>query len=188
MHGKSIKKMNLEDCIFKLLSLFNIDLNHPDFIDTPRRVIGVYEELFEGLTRQGDIKKMFASKFPSQNDNMIIIPVHTHGICPHHLLPVAYDIKIGYIPDEFVLGFSKFSRITEILSHRPVLQETLTCDIGEAIQSNLKCHGTGVSVSGHHLCMEIRGPKQNVVVRTSHLTGLFMEDQKVREEFYLLIR
>lgn len=177
----------VENYIAKVLVSLGIDIDQPDFKETPLRVARMYAELFEGTksVAQEELKEIFKTKFPCENDNMVVIKgLKIFSLCPHHLVPVEYDMTIGYIPKKFVLGLSKPDRVAEILAHRPVLQETLTVEIAKAIQENLDCLGVGVVIKGRHFCMIMRGIKQvDSSTTTSHLIGVFRDQDSTRQEF-----
>jgi len=179
----------VEKAIAEILTSLKVDLKMPDFVDTPVRVARMYNEFFEGMSPDAEVElsSIFASSFPNKNDNMVIVKdTRVYSLCPHHLLPVAYDITIGYIPKGFVLGLSKFARISEILAKKPVLQEELTVEIAELIQKELKPDGVIVNISGQHYCMMMRGVKQqNSIVHTSHVLGAFKHGD-VKQEFLAL--
>lgn len=110
-------------------------------------------------------------------------------MCPHHLLPVEYNISVGYIPHGKVLGISKLSRLVEVLAKRPVLQETLTHDIVDYLNMSLGVAGAICEVEGVHFCMKMRGVKQqNSKMITSAISGVFKDKNNgARAEFLQLI-
>lgn len=169
-----------------------IDPEDQNFKDTPARVTRAYEEIFEGgkdTDKQID-KILETAKFPGEGYNEMIIckGIKTFSMCPHHLLPVECIIDIGYIPGEQgkVLGLSKVPRIAQVLSKRPVLQEALTKDIGEAM-NRVDPKGVAVRVRCVHFCMKMRGVKTDGEVITSFVSGAFMDEEATREEFIKLI-
>ena len=184
-------KATIENYIAKILIDLGVDLKKPDFKETPLRVARMYNELFEGYRKESveELKNIFNSKFPSNNNSMVIVKdLRMFSLCPHHLLPVEYKISIGYVPKGYVLGLSKLSRISELLAKRPILQETLTVEIAEILQKELKCSGVFVNNEGRHYCMIMRGVKQfDSKTNTSHITGIFKKAE-VRNEFLNLIK
>lgn len=171
---------------------FGLDLMNENFKDTPARVARAYTEIFSGLKdTQVQIDKVLSSKFPSEGyDQMVISSGNkVFSMCPHHLLPVEYDIDLAYIPSKkgFVLGISKLSRIAQILARRPVLQEQLTKEIGESL-GRVEPEGTMVRVKGIHYCMRMRGVRQLASTITSYNSGSFKDNVATREEFLSLIQ
>jgi len=175
------------------LAELGLDLSDPNFTDTPKRVAKAYQEIFSGLIDvDKQITNILQSSFPANNkcDEMIIsVNNLIYSMCPHHLLPVEYLIDIAYIPSDkgYVLGISKLSRIAEILAKRPVLQETLTTDIGKAIE-RVNPRGVAVKVKGNHFCVRMRGVKKQSSIITSYTSGSFRNNPATRNEFFELTR
>ena len=119
---------------------------------------------------------------------MIVVNDHEcWSFCPHHLLPVKYMVKVGYIPEKMVLGLSKLARITDAMMRRLPLQEDLPEMIAEPIINTIQPKGLGVVVKGEHLCMKMRGVESSHAFATnSFMHGVFMDDMKARQEFLKL--
>lgn len=172
-----------------LQQAFGLDLQDENFRDTPQRVARAYYEIFEGIKdTKKQVKDILSSFFVSKNDEMIICKnIKVYSMCPHHFLPVEYDISVAYIPNGKVLGISKLCRLVELLAKRPVLQEKLTEEITDSLQS-IDVKGSACKVEGIHFCMKMRGVKQqNSKMITSSLEGVFLDDADVRMEFMNLI-
>ncbi len=135
-----------------------------------------------------EVKNCFKAVFPEPYNEMLVEgPISAYTLCPHHLLPCHFKVHIGYIPDGFVLGLSKFSRLAVIIGKRPIMQEQYSRELADVIFDNLKPKGVGVYVAGKHGCMEVRGiMQQGTDVKTSILKGCFIE-APVREEFFRLV-
>ncbi len=170
---------------------FGLDINDENFRDTPRRISRSYWEIFEGIENTEErVKEILSTAFPSgEYESIIFCPdIVTFSMCPHHLLPVEYSTCVGYIPSKTgkVLGASKLARLVDLLAKRPVLQEKLTTDIAEHLDS-INPEGVGVVVSGVHYCMRMRGVKKMTSFQTSAMKGVFMSDPKTRKEFFDLL-
>lgn len=167
---------------------FGLDINDPNFTDTPKRVARAYYEICEGINAKQEIESILSTSFPSQYDGMIVAKdIVCWSLCPHHLLPVEYKVNFGYIPSEQVLGISKLSRLVELLAKQPKLQEDFTNDIVEILECNIHPKGIIVQVNGRHTCMVMRGAKQtNSWTLTSKITGDF-KNAETRNEFQMLI-
>jgi len=168
-----------------------LDLSDVNFRDTPKRVARAYAEIFGGVRNtQKQVTDILSTAFPSGGyDSVIFSPnIRSFSMCPHHFLPVEYKTAVGYIPsiNGKVLGASKLGRIVEILSQRPVLQETLTKDIVSALET-VNPQGVAVVVSGIHYCMRMRGIKQDTTFETSAMSGVFLDEQSARKEFFDLL-
>jgi GTP cyclohydrolase I len=151
--------------------------------------VRAYQEIFAGLDERNTVEEMLKSVFPCEHQQMILVKhVEVFSMCPHHLLPVRYDITAGYLPGPGirakVLGLSKLARITKLLAARPVLQEQVVNDIANTLMRIPECRGAGCIATGEHYCMRMRGVNQSgSIVVTSALRGEFLSDSMVREEF-----
>ena len=181
---------------FILIGLRNglgLDLTDVNFLDTPKRVARAYAEIFKGLKDTNEqITDIFKTSFPSEYDQIVLCKdIEAFSMCPHHLLPVRYSIFVAYLPSEDgqVLGISKLARLVDILARRPVLQETLTKEVTNNLMTKLEgCQGAGCIVKGQHLCMQMRGiQKQNSVMVTSSMEGVFLNDGQARSELMSMI-
>ena len=166
----------------------NLDLDDPNFNETPERVAKMYMEMVHGL-REGTEPKV--TTFPNEGDyhHMVIekeIPFYS--MCAHHFVPFYGHAHIAYIPESRIVGLSKLPRILEFYAKRPQLQERLTEQVAEFLWSTLKPQGVMVVIEARHLCVEMRGVKKpGAMTTTSALRGCFA-DRKVREEFLALLR
>jgi len=171
-----------------ILRELRLDLNDPNFVETPERVAKMYLEMFHGL-REGSEPKV--TTFPNEGDyhHMVIereIPFYS--MCAHHFVPFYGHAHIAYIPESRIVGLSKLPRILEFYAKRPQLQERLTEQVAEFLQSRLQPQGVMVVIEARHLCVEMRGVKKpGALTTTSALRGCFA-DRKVREEFLALLR
>jgi GTP cyclohydrolase I len=171
---------------------FGLNLSDENFKDTPKRIARAYREIFSGLKNTDQkIDEILATSFPSEGyESMIFCPdIIAYSMCPHHLLPVEYKVTVAYIPSlkGRVLGASKISRIIDVLSQRPVLQEKFTIDLIHTLEK-IKPIGIAVVVSGIHYCMRMRGIKKQTSFETSSMAGVFMEDASARKEFFDLLQ
>ncbi len=174
--------------VASIMAELNLDLNDPNFTETPERVAKMYMEMFHGL-REGSEPKV--TTFPNEGDyhHMVIekeIPFYS--MCAHHFVPFYGHAHIAYIPESRIVGLSKLPRILEFYAKRPQLQERLTEQVAEFLWSTLRPQGVMVVIEARHLCVEMRGVKKpGAMTTTSALRGCFA-DRKVREEFLALLR
>lgn len=154
------------------------DLDGADFDDTPRRVARMWETFFH-------TEKPALPAFPTTNNEMVVLKdIEVWGFCPHHLLPIRYTIKIGYIPSDKVLGLSKLARLAKWCVSRLPLQENLPCMITDELQQLLKPLGCGCQVTGFHLCIAMRGVEQNkATFVTTSLKGIMLLSPASQHEF-----
>lgn len=171
-----------------IMSELKLDLEDPNFSETPARVAKMYLEMFHGL-REGAEPKV--TTFPNDEGyhHMVIereIPFYS--MCAHHFVPFYGHAHIAYIPRSEVVGLSKLPRILEFYAKRPQLQERLTEQVAEFLWSKLDPLGVMVVIEARHLCVEMRGVKKaGALTTTSALRGCFA-DRLVREEFLALLR
>jgi len=174
-----------------LMIALGIDLNDPNFTDTPKRVAKSYKEIFAGLSpsSEEELKKILSVTFPAIYSEMVVTKnIGTWSMCPHHFLPVKMKINVGYIPENNVIGLSKIPRIVNLLAARPSLQEQLTTDIVTTLEKVLAPKGAIVQISGEHLCMQMRGVQSTgTTVTTTAFVGCF-EHESSRAEFFRSIK
>lgn len=185
-------KGNIEAGVLRILQGLGVSIDDPNFRGTPERVARAYMEMCVGLWAGQEIEELFAATFPSTYDQMIVARgVSAVGLCPHHLLPVEYTIHVAYIPngEGSVVGISKLARLSKLLAARPVLQEQLTEDIANELQSHLDPVGVGVIVIGQHSCMRLRGVQDDrASIVTSVMLGAMRDCSPARTEFITLIK
>jgi len=179
----------LRDLVERMLVLLGEDPERNGLLRTPERV----EKALHFMTRgyQQDIDQLMnEALFPIEYDEMVIVKdIDFFSLCEHHLLPFFGRCHVGYLPNKRVVGLSKIPRIVDAFSRRLQVQERLTVQIAETLQSKLNAHGVGVVMEARHLCLMMRGvEKQNTVAVTSEMLGVFRSQQQTRDEFLKLIR
>jgi GTP cyclohydrolase I len=183
--------LDIEQHFKSILETLGLDLNDPNFAQTPARVARSYKEIFRGLSpdSEKEMEKILNTTFPADYNEMITFRnLDVWSVCPHHFLPVEMKINFAYIPNNVVIGLSKIPRVIELLAARPILQEQLTTDIVKTLDRSLKSKGCIVHITGQHLCMKIRGVKtHNSTISTTAYLGCF-ENLVSRTEFFDSIR
>lgn len=156
--------------------------------ETPQRVIKAWQDLTWGTNK--DPCEPLKKTFPCDNDALVLIKdIPFTSICEHHLLPFVGVAHVAYIPVGVVVGLSKIPRCVDILAARPQLQERLTQQVADAIDSTLMPSGVAVVMEAEHGCMSCRGVrKSGAKTITSCLKGVFKEDSSARSEFIQLIK
>lgn len=156
--------------------------------DTPERVARMYvEELCSGY--QTNIEDLYRT-FPPEGDGMVIIKkVPLVSLCEHHLVPFIGHANVGYIPQDKIIGLSKIKRVVDVFARRLQIQERLTSEITDSLNTNLEPQGVIVVVEAEHLCMTIRGVQApGTTTVTSSVRGVFNENKEgEKEEFLRLI-
>jgi GTP cyclohydrolase I len=165
--------------------------------DTPGRVERSFSELCSGyqLTAEDVLSRKFDvwdGDGVKPHDGMVILrDIELYSLCEHHLLPFVGRAHIAYIPGAqgHVVGISKLARLVDVYARRLQIQERLTAQIADAIEKHLKAKGVMVVIEARHFCMLMRGcSKQNSVMTTSELRGLFWDNASARAETLQLFK
>jgi GTP cyclohydrolase IA len=179
-----------EDAVRTLLRWAGDDPNREGLIDTPKRVVKAYKELFSGydLAAEDVLGRTF-EEVAGYDDIVMVrdIPFFSH--CEHHMVPIIGKAHIAYIPDGKVLGLSKIARVVEIFGRRLQTQETMTAQIARTIDETLNPRGVAVLIDAEHMCMSMRGvQKQGSTTLTSTFTGIFKTDPAEQVRFMTMLR
>ncbi len=182
-------RQEAEKAVKLLLEYIGENPEREGLLETPKRVVKSYDELFKGYS--SDPEKFLKKTFTETEgyDEMIILKdVALESFCEHHMLPIIGKAHIAYLPDRRVVGISKLARVVDMFSKRLQIQEKLTVQIAETIKKILEPHGVAVVIEASHQCMSTRGVhKQNCTMQTSHMTGSFRANKATRQEFLSLI-
>ncbi len=179
----------MQDSYKKILESIGEDPTREGLLETPKRAAQAMEFLTEGYHQNLDSIINNALFTSDRNDMVIVKKVEMYSMCEHHLLPFLGECHIGYIPNGQVLGLSKIARIVDFFSRRLQIQERLTYEIANCIQSITQAHGVGIVIEAKHLCMMMRGvEKQHSLMTTSVMLGEFRDNPQTRSEFLSLIR
>ena len=171
-----------------VLTLLGEDVSREGLEKTPMRVAKAMQILTRGYT-QDPHKVLTDALFKEDYNQMVIVKdIDVFSLCEHHILPFYGKCHVAYIPDGYITGLSKIARVVDIFSHRLQVQERLTQQIKDCIQSTLKPQGVMVVIEAKHMCMQMRGvEKQNSITTTSDFSGVF-NDLNTRQEFMSLLR
>ena len=171
-----------------VLTLLGEDVSREGLGKTPMRVAKAMQILTRGYT-QDPHKVLTDALFKEDYNQMVIVKdIDVFSLCEHHMLPFYGKCHVAYIPDGYITGLSKIARVVDIFSHRLQVQERLTQQIKDCIQSTLKPQGVMVVIEAKHMCMQMRGvEKQNSITTTSDFSGVF-NDLNTRQEFMSLLR
>jgi GTP cyclohydrolase IA len=178
----------LLEMVERMLVVLGEDPKRNGLLKTPERVSKALQFMTAGYTNDIDAL-LNGALFPIEYDEMVIVKdIDFFSMCEHHLLPFFGRCHVGYMPNKKVVGLSKIPRLVDAFSRRLQVQERLTVEIAETLQSKLKAHGVAVVMEARHLCMMMRGvEKQNTVAVTSSMLGVFRNQLQTREEFLKLI-
>jgi GTP cyclohydrolase I len=181
--GASIDLDAAAEAVASLLVALGQDPDDPNLADTPRRVASSYRELLSP-------RSFNLTTFPNdeQYDELVLArAIPFHSLCEHHLLPFRGVAHVGYVPGERLVGLSKLARVVELFARDLQVQERLTRQVADWLQTHLSPKGVGVVIEAEHLCMSLRGvQKPGSRTVTSALHGLVREDSRTRQEFLAL--
>ncbi|MFC1564166.1 GTP cyclohydrolase I FolE [candidate division KSB1 bacterium] len=178
----------MEQLIKEMLSKLGEDPQREGLLKTPERVAKAYDHLTEGYRMNvGDIVN--DAIFHESYDEMVLVKdIDFFSLCEHHMLPFFGVCHVAYIPDGKIIGLSKIARLVDMFSKRFQVQERMTTQIAETLNDYLEPKGVGVIATAQHLCMMMRGvQKQNAIMTTSSMRGLFKSDPRTRSEFLSLV-
>jgi GTP cyclohydrolase IA len=177
----TINKNKIEKLIRQLLVELGENPNREGLIGTPKRIAEMYEEIFSGYKMNSELDVSF-----SEETNAIIArDIQFYSMCEHHMLPFYGRIHIAYVPNGKVFGLSKLVRLVEKYSRRMQIQERLTTEIANEV-SKRGVSGVIVIAEGEHLCMKMRGVRNNNSIMTIAYRGVF-EEKGIRENILNLI-
>ena len=186
---KEIERHEAEDAVRKLLQYLEVDSEREGLEETPKRVIDSFDEIFAGYKQKPS--EVLASTFNAEGYDGIVLlrDIEFHSTCEHHLQPFRGRAHVAYIPTDKIVGISKLARIVELHARRLQNQERITKSVVDDIVDNLSPLGAGVIIEAKHGCMQCRGvSKQNAIMTTSAMRGVFFDKAEARSELMQLIR
>ena len=184
------EKANIKDLEInygKILADVGEDVTREGLLKTPHRAAKALSFLTKGYD-ENPAEILKSAMFKEEYSQMVVVKdIEVYSLCEHHMLPFFGKAHIAYIPNGHIVGLSKLPRVVDAFARRLQVQERLTNEIRDCIQSTLNPMGVAVVIECSHLCMQMRGvQKQNSVTTTSAFTGEFMKDT-TRKEFISLI-
>lgn len=177
-----------EDVIRELLRIVGEDPEREGLKDTPRRVLAAWREMTAGYGE--DPAEILSTRFARDGyDEMVLLRgVHFTSACEHHMLPFTGEAAVAYLPKETVVGLSKMARLVQCYARRLQIQERMTVQIAQALETHLQPMGVGVVVRAKHQCMACRGVRsEQAEMVTSCVLGTMRESQAARQEFLNLV-
>ena len=178
-----------EAAVGTLLRWIGEDPSREGLIDTPRRVVKAYEELYGGYGQQpADVLSRTFEEVAGYQEMVLLrdIPFTSH--CEHHMVPIIGKAHVAYVPDGRVLGLSKIPRVVEIFARRLQTQEKLTEQIAAVIDGALTPKGVAVLLEAEHMCMSMRGIRTHgSTTVTSSFYGSFRDDREEQTRFLAMV-
>ena len=184
VHAREVDQERIAAAVLELLEAIGEDVERDGLQDTPKRVARMYAEVCAGIHQ--DPAEHLTVTFEAGHDEMVMVrDIPLYSMCEHHLVPFLGKAHVAYIPNDSgrVTGLSKLARLVDGFAKRPQVQERLTTQIAEAIETKLEPRGVLVVIEAEHLCMSMRGvrkPGSSTV--TSSVTGIFRENVATRAE------
>ena len=178
----------LAEHVKEILALIGEDNSREGLQKTPERVAKALQFLTRGYSENGtEIIK--SALFEEDYKHMVVVKdIELFSMCEHHMMPFIGKAHVAYIPDGKITGLSKLARVVEAYARRLQVQERLTEQIRDCIQSALEPLGVAVVIEAMHTCMSMRGvQKTNAVTTTSAFSGIFLKSARTRNEFLGLI-
>lgn len=187
LEPRSLASPSLQHLIRGMLVRLGEDPERDGLRHTPERLERSMLYLTKGYQENPE-ETLLGAMFDVAYDEMVIVKdIEMFSLCEHHLLPFFGKVHFAYIPQGKVIGLSKVPRLVDVFARRLQVQERLTTQIAEAIESAIKPQGVGVVVEARHLCMMMRGvEKQHSSTITSSMLGVFRK-KETRDEFLALI-
>ena len=177
------------EIVRRLLAYIGEDPDREGLLETPARFLKAWEEYTRGYREKPeDILKSFEDGAQSVDEMVIVRDIPVYSLCEHHLAPFFGRAYVGYVPDKRILGLSKISRLVEVYARRLQVQERLTNQIADALDTHLQPLGVAVVIECRHMCMESRGVRHTgTATVTSALRGSIKTNADTRREFLSLI-
>lgn len=183
---------NIQQNIVRQLQYIGEDPEREGLRGTPDRIVKSWGELYSGYNE--DPEKLIVT-FGNEKYNQLVLlkDIELYSMCEHHMLPFMGKAHIAYIPgkgeDGRVLGISKLARLLDVYARRLQIQERLTEQVTEFLMNHANTLGAACIIEASHLCMRMRGcSKQNSVMVTSSMKGVFFDVESARMELLMLVK
>lgn len=175
----------MQNAVRTLLVGIGEDPDREGLKTTPERVQRMWGELCAGYGMELE-SVVHGAVFDESCESMVLVRnISFYSMCEHHMLPFYGKIHVAYIPDGKIIGLSKIPRIVEVYARRLQVQERLTEQVCEAVESILHPQGIAVLTNGLHMCSIMRGvKKESAELITTRFTGIFENDPVLRDDFY----
>ena len=182
-----LSQAQFEELIEETLRRLDEDPERPGLKKTPHRVAASLRWLTRGCCLDAE-KVVRDAMFEEPHESMVLVrDIELYSMCEHHMLPFFGSAHVAYLPNGRIVGLSKIARVVDIFARRLQVQERLTDQIADALQTTLEPAGVGVVIEAYHLCMMMRGvEKQHSGTVTSAMLGDFRDRKGTREEFLSL--
>lgn len=164
------------------------DITREGLLETPDRIARMCSQIYGGLTE--DAGEHLRKQFHATSNNIVLEKDITfYSVCEHHLLPFYGKAHVAYIPKDRVAGLSKLARTVDVFARRPQIQENMTAQIADALETHLDPKGVMVMIEAEHMCMTMRGvQKPGSKTVSTIVRGAFAEDVSLQQTFYQMVK
>ena len=174
----------IEAAVRQILLEVGEDPTREGLVATPDRMHRMYHELTAGYHVDPDRLINHAIFEVDYSEMVVVKDIPFYSLCEHHLLPFFGSAHVAYVPEGRVIGLSKIPRVVEMYARRLQVQERMTQQIADYLQSRLNPYGSGVVIEAEHLCLAMRGvQKGGATMVTSSVLGTFRTSKETRDEF-----
>jgi GTP cyclohydrolase I len=179
-----------EQAVKTLLAYIGENTSREGLLDTPRRMVEAYDELFQGYRQcPAEVLNRTFGETAGYDDFVLVRDIGFHSHCEHHVMPFYGKAHIAYTPIDRVVGLSKLARLVDAFAHRLQTQEHLTAQIAAAIDKVLQPRGVAVLIEAEHTCMSVRGiAKPGSKTVTTRFTGMFRDNPDEQNRFLNMVR
>jgi len=173
----------------QILKLLGENPEREGLAKTPERVAKALQFITQGYDQNPE-EILKSALFHEEYSQMVLVKdIELYSMCEHHVMPFIGKCHVAYVPDGTITGLSKIARVVECFARRLQVQERLTVQIRDCIQQTLAPRGVAVVIEAEHTCMSMRGvQKADAITTTSAFSGIFLSDERTRNEFLQLIR
>jgi GTP cyclohydrolase I len=169
--GNELARAQASRHIEALLRELGVDLHDPELRGTPARVAELMDFLLSGQDAEG-APRLAAIANPDSGAGLVLVRgIRFYSLCAHHLLPFFGEAHVGYLPGERLAGLGDLARTVEYFSRRITLQERIAAGVADFLARGLAARGVAVLLEGRHLCLEMRGQRQQAVFEASAYRG-----------------
>ena len=179
-----------EAAVRTLIAYIGDDPKREGVLDTPKRVVGAYEELYRGYRESpAETLERTFSETAAYDDLVLVRDISFNSHCEHHMMPFTGKAHVAYMPVDKVVGLSKLARLVDVYARRLQTQEHMNSQIATAIDEILKPRGVAVMIEAEHTCMSLRGvEKPGALTVTTQFRGAFRDDPNEQLRFLSLVR
>lgn len=182
-------RASAEEAVRTLIRWAGDDPSREGLLDTPARVVRAYEEFFAGYSNDPvQVLSRTFSEVEGYDEMIVMKDIRFESHCEHHMSPIIGRAHVAYLPDRRVVGISKLARLVDIYAKRLQIQEKMTVQIADTLDTVLQPKGVAVVIEASHQCMTTRGVhKPGASMVTSRMLGAFRSDSSTRREFLAML-